>query len=196
MNEVFFIDLILLLLVAIAAAAVVMVRNLFSATMLSGLYSLLMALVWVNMSAMDVAFTEAAVGAGITTILFIAALVFTGAREKATGGLHWPALLVVMLTGGALMYGTLDMPRFGAANSTIHQHVAPEYIQQNVGKLGTENSGKDFGSHVPNLVTGVLVAYRGFDTLFETAVIFSAGICLILLLRPTESAKRASEAAP
>ncbi len=80
MNEVFFIDLILLLLVAIAAAAVVMVRNLFSATMLSGLYSLLMALVWVNMSAMDVAFTEAAVGAGITTILFIAALVFTGAR--------------------------------------------------------------------------------------------------------------------
>ncbi len=93
------------------------------------------------------------------------------------------------------MYGTLDMPRFGDASSTIHQHVAPEYIQQNVGKLDTASTGNDFGPHVPNMVTGVLVAYRGFDTLFETAVIFSAGIGLILLLRPTQAVKRRAEAA-
>ena len=57
------IDALLLLMVVLVGAGVVASRNLFAAAMLSGSYSLLMALVWVNMAAMDVAFTEAAVGA-------------------------------------------------------------------------------------------------------------------------------------
>ncbi len=187
MSEVFFIDLILLLLVVITAAAVVTLRSLFAAIMLLGLYSLLMALVWVNMFAMDVAFTEAAVGAGISTFILIGAIVFTGRDEKPTRGLHWPALLAVILTGGALVYGTLDMPRFGDRDAPIHRHVAKKYISQSVGKVGHPPGDvaprTDFGSHVPNLVTGVLVSYRSLDTLFETAVIFTAGISVVLLLR-------------
>ena len=201
MDEVFWIDLILLSLGVVAAVAVVTVRDLLSATMLAGIYSLLMALVWVNLAAMDVGFTEAAVGAGITTILYIGALVHTGRTEKPNKrkGLHWPALVAVVLTGAALAYGTIDMPAFGDASAPIHTHVAPEYIEQRVGKItegtppdGHENEG-DFGHHVPNLVTAVLADYRGYDTLFETAVIFTAGISLILLLRRPSSGKPREE---
>lgn len=75
MIEFIAIDIALLILVTITAVAVVEVRSLFSAVLLSGIYSLLMALVWVNMDAVDVAFTEAAVGAGISTILLVGTLV-------------------------------------------------------------------------------------------------------------------------
>ena len=64
-DAVFLVDAILLLLAAATAVAVIQLRSLFSATMLAGVYSLIMALVWSNMHALDVAFTEAAVGAGI-----------------------------------------------------------------------------------------------------------------------------------
>ncbi len=73
-SDVLLIDLILLGLVAVTGIWVIQVRSLFSATMLGGLYSLLMALVWSNMHALDVAFTEAAVGAGISTVLLLGAV--------------------------------------------------------------------------------------------------------------------------
>ena len=72
------IDAILLLLVVLTAVAVVEVRDLFSATILLGVYSLLMALIWLNMDAVDVSFTEAAVGAGISTILLIGTIIRVG----------------------------------------------------------------------------------------------------------------------
>ena len=90
--------------------------------------------------------------------------------------------LVVVLTGAALIYGTLDMPHYGspgngpvpaAGNAVIHHHVAPEYIK------GTE---QDFG--LPNIVTAVLGSYRGYDTLGETAVIFAAAVGVLLMLAP------------
>ena len=195
MNEVVWVDIILLLLVTITAGAVVTVRDLISVTMLAGIYSLLMSLVWANLLAMDVAFTEAAVGAGISTVLFLGALVYTGTDEKPTRGLHWPALIVVILTGGALVYGTLDMPEFGDPTAVSNRYLSPEYIHQTVGKEGSVAAHEnDFGHHVPNLATAVLADYRSFDTLFETAVIFTAGVCVILLLRhPRRATRRPGE---
>ena len=74
-------DTLLLALVLATAFAIVRLRNLVAVVMLLGLYSLLMALVWVVLDAVDVAFTEAAVGAGITTILMLAAIALTGREE-------------------------------------------------------------------------------------------------------------------
>jgi len=71
-----------------------------------------------------------------------------------------------------LIYGTLDMPRFGDPQAPPHQHVAPHYIAHTMDE-----------TRVPNFVTAVLASYRGYDTLFETAVIYTAGLGLILLLR-------------
>jgi multicomponent Na+:H+ antiporter subunit B len=78
---------------------------------------------------------------------------------------------VVFVTGGALIYGTIDIPSFGDPQAPAQQHVAPRYISEGM---------KDTG--VPNLVTAVLASYRGFDTLGEVTVIFTAGIGVLLLI--------------
>ncbi len=191
----------LLILILITASAVLLLRNLFAATMLLSLYSLLMALVWLNLEAVDVAFTEAAVGAGISTLLLIGALVLVGFEEKPHPAVHWPALLVAIVTAAALGYGTLDMPALGDPQAPVHQSLAPEYIAQTVrkqapvaaheapaGQMDTpaDTHANYFHGHVPNLVTSVIVSYRSYDTLFEVAVIFTAGMGLILLLRQPE----------
>ena len=82
------------------------------------------------------------------------------------------SLIVVVITGAILIYGTLDMPEWGDPNSPASLHVSPEYIQKTVDDTAT-----------PNIVTSVLADYRGYDTLGETTVIFTAGIACILLLR-------------
>jgi len=76
------IDIILLLFLVICASSAVHMKDLLSATMILAIYSLTMAAVWMRLGAVDVAFTEAAVGAGITTILMIAALSRTKRREE------------------------------------------------------------------------------------------------------------------
>lgn len=164
-------DILLLALVLATAFAVTRLRNLVAVVMLLGLYSLLMALVWVVLDAVDVAFTEAAVGAGITTILMLAAVALTAREEKPRPGVSWLALTVVLVTGAALVYGTADMPLMGAPDAPIHHHVTPRYIVDMRDEIG-----------VPNMVTAVLASYRGYDTLGETTVIFTAGISVFLLL--------------
>ena len=72
----------LLAFLAATAIAIVRLRNLFAVVMLSGLYSLLSAAIFVILDAVDVAFTEAAVGAGITTVLLLGTLVLTDREEK------------------------------------------------------------------------------------------------------------------
>jgi multicomponent Na+:H+ antiporter subunit B len=201
-DAVLLVDIILLVLVACTAIAVIEVRSLFSATMLAGIYSLLMAVVWSNMHALDVAFTEAAVGAGISTVLLLGALVKTGRWSKPSKDkVDLPALLIVIVTGAMLVYGTTDMPKFGDPEAPIHNLRVPKLLGQNVGKsenrFGPElghchedpahpHPVDDFCGHSPNTVTSLLASYRGFDTMFETAVIFTAGISLILLLRRRE----------
>lgn len=75
-------DLLILSLVVICALAAITVRDLLSATIIFGVYSFLLCLLWAEMGAVDVAFTEATVGAGVSTILFIAAIFRTTRRSK------------------------------------------------------------------------------------------------------------------
>lgn len=152
--------------------------------MLAGIYSLLAAGVFVELDAVDVAFTEAAVGAGITTIVMLGTLALTTDQERATAR-HgpWPLLLVIV-TGAALIYGTLDMPYLGDPDAPAQQHVAPRYIEQ---------SGEEIG--VPNIVTSVLASYRGYDTLGEVGVIFTAGIGVMLLVGGRRRKDKAEEKA-
>lgn len=70
-------DFSLLLFMIICAAAAITVKDLLHATIIFAAYSLFMTILWAEMNAVDVAFTEAAVGAGITTVLFIAAIART-----------------------------------------------------------------------------------------------------------------------
>ena len=209
-SEVLLVDLVLLVLVTITAWAVIQVRSLLSATILAGIYSLLMALVWTNMHALDVAFTEASVGAGISTILLLGAIVHTSRFCKREGNrVNLQALGIVGLTGAMLIYGTFDMPHFGDPEAPIHQYRVPKMLEQKVGKVPEAPAREhappdphhplphdDFGGHVPNTVTSLLAAYRGFDTMFETTVIFVAGASLILLLRRREDEDELIESRP
>lgn len=165
------IDFVLLAFLAMTAIAVARLRDLFAIVMLFGIYSLLTASIFVSLDAVDVAFTEAAVGAGISTILMLATIALTSRQEKQPKHSILLPLLVVFVTGAVLIYGTLDMPAFGDPNAPVHQHVAPHYLE----KAYTETG-------VPNIVTAVLASYRGYDTMGEVTVIFTAGIAVLLLL--------------
>jgi multicomponent Na+:H+ antiporter subunit B len=81
-------------------------------------------------------------------------------------------LIIVILLGSVLIYGSLEFPQWGDPASPASSHVSPYYI---------EKSEED--TAVPNLVTAVLADYRSYDTMFETIVIFTAGIACVFLLR-------------
>ena len=115
-------------MLAVTALSVVFMRDLFAIVMLFGIYSLLSAGFFVTMDAVDVALTEAAVGAGITTVLMLGTLALTTRKEKSRKS---PAsllpLAVVIVTGLVLVYGTLDMPYLGDPDAPVHQHVCLLY---------------------------------------------------------------------
>lgn len=166
------IDITLLAFLAITAIAIIHMRNLFVIIMLFGIFSLHSAGLFVVMDAADVAFTEAAVGAGISTVLMLATLALTKNHEEKKPPHHARLpLLVVLITGGALVYGTYDIPSFGDPMSPAQQHVKPRYIERSIEETG-----------VANIVTAVLASYRGYDTLGEVTVIFTAGIGVMLLI--------------
>jgi multicomponent Na+:H+ antiporter subunit B len=146
-------------------------RDLFAVVMMSGIFGLLSASFFVTMDAVDVAFTEASVGAGIATLLMLTAVTLTGRSEDSVRHRPMWALVVVFITGGLLIYGTLDMPYFGSADAPIQLHVAPRYINDSMQETG-----------LPNIVTSVLASYRGFDTFGEVVVIFTAGMGVLALL--------------
>ena len=162
---------ILLGLLMITGFAIVRMRSLLAAVMLTSIYSLLSASLFVVLDAVDVALTEAAIGAGISTILMLATIALTGDREKAPRHTPLLPLFVVIATGAALIYGTLDMPHHGDPSAPVHQYLAPTYLHDTTAEIG-----------VPNAVTSVLASYRGYDTLGEVAVIFTAGVGVLALL--------------
>jgi len=75
-------DIVLLLMTVVFAVGAVTVKDLLSSVIMLGGFSLFMCLLWVEMGAVDVAFTEAAVGAGVTTVLFVIAVYKTERRSR------------------------------------------------------------------------------------------------------------------
>lgn len=174
------VNVVLLSFLAITAIAIIRLRSLFAVAMLGGIYSLLSAGIFVALDAVDVAFTEAAVGAGVTTIFILGTLVLTDREEKPPTGTPIIPLMVVLAVGAVLVYVTVDpaFPAFGDPNAPVQTHVAPEYLADAVRQTG--RGVVEVG--LPNIVTSVLASYRGFDTFGEVVVIFTAGIGVLLLL--------------
>ena len=153
------------------AIALIRTRTVIFTVILTSAYSLVAALMFITLDAVDVAFTEAAVGAGLSTVLYIAAMRHLPKREKVVNDNTIFALIVCFGVGCLLIWASFDLPVIGDPMAPIHQHVGPYYIS---------NTKPDMG--IPNLVTGVLASYRGYDTLGETVVIFTAGLGVLLLL--------------
>ena len=161
----------LLTLLVLTAVAIVRTENLFVAVMLTGIFSLLMAANFFVLDAADVALTEAAIGAGITTVLFLGALALTAEHEKSVSSGRWLSMGVVIVTTLVLIYATFDKPRLGDPQAPVHLHVAPWYLEQTPEIIG-----------IPNVVTAVLGSFRGYDTLGEVFVVFTACIGVLFIL--------------
>src|SRR5690606_24789242 len=112
---------ILMTFLAATALAILRLRNLFAVAMLGGIYSFLSATIFIVLDAVDVAFTESSVGAGITTVLFLTTLALTAPHEKPPVRRPLVPLLVVTVTGAALIHATIDLPAVGAPRAPIHQ---------------------------------------------------------------------------
>ena len=182
----------LLTLLVITAIAIVRTRNLFVAVMLTGIFSLLMAANFFILDAADVALTEAAVGAGISTVLFLSALALTAERERSVSTTRWLSIPVVVATTLIVIYATFDKPRLGDPDAPVHQHVAPWYLDQTPELID-----------IPNVDTAVLGSFRGYDTLGEVFVdrgydVVSGGtdnhLLLISLVQRGVTGKAADEA--
>lgn len=160
----------LLTLLVITAVAIVRTSDLFAAVILTSIFSLLMAANFFLLDAADVALTEAAIGAGISTVLFLGALPLTAEHQRTKTVNRLLPLSVVVVTTLIMIYATFDKPRFGDPEAPVHQHVAPWYIEKTPEYID-----------IPNVVTAVLGSFRGYDTLGEVFVVFTAGIGVLFL---------------
>jgi len=164
----------LIIFMLFLAVAALRVRELISAVFLLGAYSFFIAVLFSLLKAVDVSFTEAMVGVGASTIFWIVAIFRT--KHVAAEGVLKPYPLVsfifIALLGALFIWGSLDLPLFGDIHSAASTYLSPHYLQ---------NSLHD--SHTPNAVTAIVVDYRGFDTLIEATVIFTAGVACLLIMR-------------
>jgi multicomponent Na+:H+ antiporter subunit B len=163
---------VLLTMSVMAVVALAGSRNLFTVVVLMAVYSFLMATAFVALDAVDVAMTEAAVGAGVSTVLLLGALRLCRSEEAKQTQSAWIPLCAAIAVAALLVYGALGLPPFSDPGAPIHTHVAARYLEEAVRETG-----------VPNVVTVVLASYRGFDTLGEVVVVFTAGVGVIALLR-------------
>ena len=171
----------LLTLLLITAVAIVRTKNLFVAVMLMGIASLLIAANFFLLDAADVALTEAAVGAGISTVLFLSALALTSERERSATSRKALSMVVVTAAALVVIYATFDKPAFGSPDAPTQTYVAPWYLEKT----------REFVD-IPNVVTAVLGSFRGYDTLGEVLVVFTAGIGVLFLLAGGPGDKRPS----
>ncbi len=171
-------------LAIIAALVALHLKDLLAAVVSFGVFSFLMALLYAALGAVDVAFNEAVIGAGISGIFFVLTIFLTtrrgGEENKQPPPFRILRGLLLAGTGACLIYGGLSLPLRGGNQTPSAQHVSPRYITQAVSETKT-----------PNMVTAVLADYRSFDTLGETLVIFTAGLaCLFMIGLPARRRDR------
>jgi multicomponent Na+:H+ antiporter subunit B len=167
-------DLLLFVILVVTSVIALRVADLLAAVAALAAYSLFAALLFAGMGAVDVAFVEAAIGAGVTGILFVAAVLVTTRRtgEAARRPAHWSAVGVIAVFVGLMLYASVGLPDRGDPGAPAHRHVSPAYIE-----------GALADSATPNVVTALLADYRSHDTFGETLVIFTAGLACALILR-------------
>jgi multicomponent Na+:H+ antiporter subunit B len=170
------IDVIMLPILVIAAITALAVRDLAAATIVFSAFSFLAALVYAAMAAVDVAFTEAMIGAGVSGVVMFAALYRTSHKvspKEPERRVKWSALAALVFAGALMVISERDLPAFGSRASAPSVHVSPRYLE----KAYEE-------THAMNQVTAVIADYRGFDTMLEAAVILIAGLATTLVLWP------------
>ena len=165
----------LLVFVLGCALGTALLKDTLASVIAFAAYSLGISIIWLILQAPDVGLTEAAVGAGIMTILFLIALANTVTPE-VDRLLESINLRTVLLVGVfvAVMGATVPaLPEIGDPNAAVAGGEVTQYY--------IDNAYEE--TEVKNAVTAVLAAYRGFDTLGEAVVVFAAGVAALSVLR-------------
>jgi len=163
--------------ILVTAVATALFRDVLSVIIVFGAYSLGMAILYTFLLAPDVAMTEAAIGAGVTTLLLLLTIARTTrpSTDRLRERIHLPAVAVVGAFVLLLCVAVLpDMYAVGITETPVwsNPEVTQHYIRETYAQTGVENA-----------VTAVLAAYRGFDTFGEAVVVFAAGVSTLLVLK-------------
>jgi multicomponent Na+:H+ antiporter subunit B len=166
-------DLLVFSIVLVTAVFALRVKDLLTAVALLAGYSLFVALLFTGMLALDVALVEAALGAGLTGVLFIAAIMVTTRRSTASESIRHRTFVLVLVTGflGLMLYASTGLPDRGDPDAPAAGGVSRAYLEGSLADTET-----------PNVVTAVLADYRSQDTLGETLVIFTAALAAALVM--------------
>lgn len=175
-------DLLLWLMPIFAALLVRQSNNLVVDIIVLAIFSLTTAALYLTMAAPDVAITEAAICAAVSTLFFLAALKNVNNHEVAPELNKLPALIIVSSLLLVMLSLITDIPLFGSAETPANMHVGNYYIQNTLPDTG-----------VTNAVTSVLASYRAYDTLGETYVIFTAVLAVLLILPKLRNKKYKAE---
>ncbi|MDR5673469.1 Multisubunit Na+/H+ antiporter, MnhB subunit [Halalkaliarchaeum sp. AArc-CO] len=165
----------LIVFVIATAIATALFRDVLASIVVFGAYSLGMAVLYTFYRAPDVALTEAAIGAGVTTILLLLTIAKTVRldHERTFEPISWPAVGVVGFLG-ALMLATVP------SIYPVGDPDAPAWANPEVTGYYIQNAYPETG--VENAVMAVLAGYRAFDTFGEAVVVFAAGIAVLIAL--------------
>mgnify|MGYP003402308702 CR=1 FL=1 len=182
-NVNFFLLGITALVMLVICFRLVITKNLLESVVIMSLFSLGLGVCYLFMDAPDVAMTETALGACLSTCVLLNLIKIFGddkeevpasAGRKRAAGVTLKYILAIILCivfVGFLTYASLDLPLYGDANSQVQTYLTKYYV---------ENTRSDIG--VPSMVAGILASYRGYDTLGETSVILVAGLAVVLIL--------------
>ncbi len=172
----FTISMVLLIISSVLIIAscinIIKTKNLLYSVINISVLSLLLSNYYLLMDAPDVAMTEAAINACISTCVFLNLIkIFKNNDENISKGRIILALILVIVFIIILTWASFDLPLFGFKDNPIQTHVSKYYI---------ENTKYDIA--IPSFVAAILASYRGYDTLGETVVILIAGLSMLIIL--------------
>ena len=172
--ETFFLLCLSIVVIAIAAS-----DSLLVVLVLSSVFSMIMATLYLLMSAPDVAMTEAAIGACISTAFIIKIIQYAKPENRT-----WHTklrfqniyhFLIMLLVAIIFIYSFMGLEEYGNANNRVNIYLAKDYLANTKNEIG-----------IPSVVAAILASYRGYDTLGETLVIMIAGVIIYFLLANTK----------
>ncbi len=143
---------------------------------LSSVYSALLTVIFVSLDALDVAMTEASVGVGVSTILLLSAWKLVGNNEETVTKISYLSLGLSIGISLLLVFSIAGLPTLGEPDTPIHLHLSTYFLENTLSETG-----------IINTVTAILASYRGFDTMGEVVVIFTAGVGVLSLLKRENS---------
>lgn len=167
-------DVLIFLSLIVVGVLALRVRDLLGAVALFAVYSVFAALLFAGALAVDVALVEAVLGAGVTGVLFVAAVLATSRRVQPVDASRrrWATVPVILVFLALMVFASTGLPDRGDPTAPAQVGVSTAYLEGSVEQTRT-----------PNVVTALLADYRGADTLGETLVILTAAFGAAVILR-------------